>query len=117
MTTNTQLNLSKWHLADVTTSSKGQKTCVLSNEHKPMALHLGSGLRTRFGASSFDTNVESIKKNLDCDLTNHKQICASLKPIDDWAVEYMHTQSAGIFRKVMSNDVIHCLPNMETQLE
>ena len=78
-----KLNLSKWHLADVTTSSKCEKTCVLTNEHKPIAFHLGSRLRTRFGASSFDKNVESCRKNLDVDVTNDKQICAMLKQIDD----------------------------------
>ena len=72
MIANTQLNLSKWLLADVTISSKGQKTCQLTNEHKPIAFHLGSRLRTRFGASSFDKNVESSRKNLDFDVTNDK---------------------------------------------
>ena len=76
-----KLNLSKWHLADVTTSSKGQKTCQLTNEHKPIAFHLGSRLRTRFGASSFDKNMESNRKNLDFDITNDKQICTMLKQI------------------------------------
>ena len=89
MIADTQLNLSKWHLADVTTSSKGQKTCQLTNDHKPIAFHLGSRLRTRFGASNFDKNLETSRTNLDFDITNDKQICAMLKQIDDWAIQYI----------------------------
>ena len=102
----TQLNLSKWHLADVATSSKGQKTCQLTNDHKPIVFPLGSRLRTRFGASSFDKNVESIRKNFDFDVTCHKQICALLKQIDDWAIQYIFDHAANIFKKAMSKDVI-----------
>ena len=67
-----KLNLSKWNLADVTTSSKGQKTSQLTNDHKPIVFHLGARLRTRFGASSFDKNVESSRNNLDFDVTSDK---------------------------------------------
>ena len=82
ITADTQLNLSKWHLADVTTSSEGQKTCQLTNDHKPhkpIAFHLGSRLRTRFGASNFDKQLESNRKTLDFDITNDKHICAILE--------------------------------------
>jgi len=102
----TQMNLSKWHLAEVTTSSKGQKTCQLTNDHKPISFHLGSRLRTRFGASSFDKNVESSRKNFDFDVTRDKQICALLKQIDDWAIQYISDNSAKILKKVMSKDII-----------
>ena len=101
-----KLNLSKWHLADVTTSSKGQKTCQLTNDHKSIAFNLGSRLRTRFGASSFDKNVETSRKNLDFDITNDKQICAMLKQIDEWAIQYIFDNAAKILKKVMSKDVI-----------
>ena len=101
-----QLNVSKWNLSEVTTSSKGQKTCQLTNDHKPIAFHLGSRLRTRFGASCFDKNVETSRKNLDFDITNDKQICAMLKQIDEWAIQYIFDHSAKIIKKVMSKDVI-----------
>ena len=112
MIANTQLNLSKWNLADVTISSNGQKTCQLTNEHKPIAFHLGSRLRTRFGASSFDINLESCRKNLDFDVTNDKQICAMLKQIDDWAIQYIFDNAAKILKNVMSKDVTkeNCKP-------
>ena len=98
--------MSKWHFAEVTTSSKGQKTCQLTNDHKPIAFHLGSRLRTRFGASSFDKNVESSRKNLDFDVTNDKQICAMLKQMDDWAIQYIFDNAAKILKKVTSKDLI-----------
>jgi len=106
MTPTNQLNLSKWHLADVTTSSKGQKTCVLTNDHKPITFHLGSNLRTRFGASTFDKNVETSRKNLDFDITQDKQIIAMLKEIDLWVIQYIFDNAARILKKVMSKDVI-----------
>ena len=100
------MDLSKWHLADVTTSSKGQKASQLTNDHKPIVFPLGSRLRTRFGASSFDKNVESIRKNFDFDVTCDKQICALLKQIDDWAIQYIFDNAVKIFKKAMSKDVI-----------
>ena len=104
--TKTEQLTKNWHLAEVTTSSKGQKTCQLTNDHKPIAFHLGSRLRTRFGASSFDKNVETSRKKLDFDITCDKQICTMLKQIDDWAVQYIFDNSAKILKKVMSKDVI-----------
>ena len=104
--TKTEQLTKNWHLAEVTTSSKGQKTCQLTNDHKPIAFNLGSKLKTRFGASSFDKNVETSRKNLDFDITNDKQICAMLKQIDEWAIQYIFDHSAKILKKVMSKDVI-----------
>ena len=102
----TSLDLSKWHLTEVQTSSKGQKTCHLTSDHKPITLHLGSRLHTRFGASCFDKNVETNRKSLDFDITEDKQILAMLRDIDAWVVEYMHTHSTRIFKKAMSKDVV-----------
>ena len=90
----------------MTTNSRGQKTAILTNEHKPITFHLGSRLRTRFGASTFDKNIETSRKNLDFDITNDKQICAMLKQIDDWAIQYIFDNSSKILKKVMSKDVI-----------
>ena len=100
------LDLSNWHLAEVTTSSKGLKTCQLTADHKPIAFPLGSGLKTRFGASSFDKNVETSRKSLDFDITEDKQILAMLKDIDAWAIQYIFDNGGKIMKKVMSKDVI-----------
>ena len=104
--TQSKTELTNWHLAEVSTSSKGQKTCILTNDHKPIKFHLGSTLRTRFGASSFDKNVESSRKNIDWDITHDEQICALLKQIDDWAVQYIFDHGGKIIKKMMSKDVI-----------
>ena len=100
------MNLENWHLAEVTTSSKGQKTCQLSNDHYSVSFNLGSNLKTRFGPSTFDKNVQTSRMSLDFDITNDKQIASMLKEIDDWAIEYLHTNSARIMKKVMSKDII-----------
>ena len=102
----TKMDLSKWYLAEVTTSSKGQKTCQLTNDHYSVSFNLGSNLKTRFGPSTFDKNVETSRKSLDFDITADKQITSMLKEIDEWAVEYLHANSARIMKKVMSKDVI-----------
>ena len=103
---NHQLNLSKWHLAEVAISSKGQKTCQLTSDHKPIAFHLGSRLRTKFGASNSDKSVESSRKNLDFDITNDKQIKALLEQIDDWAIQYIFDHAPKILKKVVREDVV-----------
>ena len=79
----TQIKTAKWYLAELTTSSKGQKTCQLTNDHKPITFNLGSNLKTRFGASSFDKNVETSRRSLDFDITNDQQIISMLKEIDE----------------------------------
>jgi len=102
----TQIKTTKWHLAEVTISSKGQKTSQLTNDHKIITFNLGSNLKTRFGASSFDKNVETSRKSLDFDITNDKQIISMLKEIDEWALKYVHANSTRLMKKVTSKDVI-----------
>ena len=53
--------MDSWHLSDQTVSSKGQKSCQLSADHQQVKFQLGDGLRTRFGASTFDKNVDAMK--------------------------------------------------------
>ena len=38
---NSKMDLSKWHICEVTTSSKGQKTCQLTNKHYSVSFNLG----------------------------------------------------------------------------
>ena len=104
--TQSKLNLSNWHLAEVTTGSKGQRTCQLTSDHKPVSFHLGSCLRTRFGASSYDRNIDSTRKSLDFEITNDQQITSMLQEIDNWAMQYVFDNGGKILKKVMSKDVI-----------
>ena len=105
--TQTKTELTKnWHLAEVSTSSKGQKSCQLTADHKPVSLNLGSSLKTRFGASTYDKNVESTRKNLDFDVTSDKQIQALLREIDRWTVQHIQDHGGKIMKKVMSKEII-----------
>ena len=105
----TQINkteLTKWHLAEVSVSSKGQKSCQLTADHKPITFNLGSSLKTRFGANTYDKNVESTRKNLDFDVTSDKQIQAVLQEIDKWTVQYILDNGGKCMKKIMSREVI-----------
>jgi hypothetical protein len=95
-----------WHLAEVSTSIKGQKSCQLTAAHKPVTFNLGSSLKTRFGANTFDKNVESTRKNLDFDITGDKQIQEVLEGIDKWTVQYILDNGGKFMKKVMTKEVI-----------
>ena len=95
-----------WHLAEVSVSSKGQKSCQLTSDHKPVTFNLGSCLRTRFGASTYDKNIDSTRKNLDFDVTNDEQIKSLLTEIDLWAVQYILENGGKCMKKIMSKEVI-----------
>jgi hypothetical protein len=106
MTHPNSLDLSTWHLAEQTTSSKGQKSCLLSANHKPVSFHLGTNLRTRFGASAFDKTVDLPRKNLDFDITDQKELLEFLKKVDDWTVDHIFDDGVRLFKKVMSKEAV-----------
>ena len=99
--------LSEWHLADPTTNSKGQKTCLLTCNQNPITFHLGTKLRTRFGASSFDKTVDLPRKSLDFDISNQQHQLDFLKSVDAWAIDYIfENQQRFNFKKSMSREAI-----------
>ena len=93
--------MASWHLSDQTVSSKGQKSCQLTADHQPMRFQLGEGLRTRFGASTFDKNVDAVRRNLDFDIDDEAAL-ARLKEIDAWALEYITANSERLLKKQLS---------------
>ena len=93
--------MASWHLSDQTVSSKGQKSCTLSADHQPVRFQLGEALRTRFGASTFDKNVDAVRRNLDFDIDDEVAL-ARLKEIDAWALEYITTHSERLLKKTLS---------------
>ena len=103
--TKTELTIN-WHIAELSISSKGQKTCQLTADHKPVTFNLGGQLRTRFGANTYEKNVESTRLNLDFTITNDKQIQALLGEIDEWALGYILQHGGRGFKKIMSKEVI-----------
>jgi len=94
--------MDSWHLSDQTVSSKGQKSCQLSADHQQVKFQLGDGLRTRFGASTFDKNVDAVRRNLDFDLEEGETL-ERLKAIDTWAIEYITENSERLLKKKLSS--------------
>ena len=90
-----------WHLSDQTVSSKGQKSCQLTADHQPVKFQLGDGLRTRFGASTFDKNVDAVRRSIDFDLEEGPAL-EKLKEIDVWALDYITEHSERLLKKKLS---------------
>ena len=90
-----------WHLSEQSVSSKGQKSCQLTADHQPVKFQLGDGLRTRFGASTFEKNVDAVRRNLDFDLDEGETL-EKLKEIDAWAIDYITQHSERLLKKKLS---------------
>ena len=93
--------MERWTLADTTVSSKGQKSCQLTCDHAPVKFQLGHGLRTRFGATTFEKNLDAVRRNLDFDLEDGETL-ERLREIDDWAIEYITVHSERLLKKKLS---------------
>ena len=97
--------MDQWHLAETAVSAKGQKSCLLTANHQPVRFQLGSGLRTRFGASTFEKNVDAARRSLDFDL-DEADALARLKEIDAWALDYITTHSERLLKKKLSRSEV-----------
>ena len=97
--------MDKWHLSEHAVSSKGQKSCQLTADHQVVRFQLGEGLRTRFGASTFDKNVDAVRRSLDFDLDD-AVVLARLKEIDAWALDYLTTHSERLLKKTLSRSEV-----------
>ena len=106
MTQNNLINLSSWFLAEPTSNSKGQKTCQLTSDHGPVIFHLGSHLKTRFGASSFDKSIDTARKNLDFDITLDANLIELLKLIDEWTIDYIYSNQSRLCKAIMSREAV-----------
>jgi hypothetical protein len=93
--------MDQWHLAETAVSAKGQKSCLLTANHQPVRFQLGSGLRTRFGASTFEKNVDAVRRSLDFDLDD-EVVLSRLREIDAWALDYITTHSERLLKKTLS---------------
>ena len=93
--------MDQWHLSELAVSSKGQKSCVLTAEHQVVRFQLGEGLRTRFGASTFDKNVDAVRRSLDFDLDD-EVVLARLRAVDAWALKYLTKHSERLLKKQLS---------------
>ena len=86
--------MDQWHLAETA-------VCLLTANHQPVRFQLGSGLRTRFGASTFD-KIDVARRSLDFDLDNASETLARLREIDDWALNYITEHSERLLKKQLS---------------
>ena len=93
--------MESWHLSEQSVSSKGQKSCQLTADHHTVNFTLGDGLRTRFGASTFDRNLDAIRRNLDFDLSEGDAL-ECLRAIDAWALDYITEHSERLLKKKLS---------------
>ena len=95
-----------WDLADVATSSRGQKSCSLKTLAKePVRFQLGEALRTKFGASTFD-RTDAPRRNLDFDLAECPDAQTHLQDIDTWAIAYITSHSERLFKKKLSRQEV-----------
>ena len=94
--------MNTWHLAEPTTSAKGQKSCTLTANGKPVRFELGSRLRTRFGATTLDKNPDATRRSLDFVLDDAGEI----DKIDKWTVEYLSKHSLRLFNKELSKEQV-----------
>ena len=94
-------HLENFHLADQTVSSKGQKSCALTVGNKPVTFQLGTGLRTRFGATSFDRGVDAPRRSLDFEIGD-EDVLARLREIDLWAISYIAEHSDRLLKKKLT---------------
>ena len=65
-----------------------------------MRFQLGEGLRTRFGASTFE-KIDAARRSLDFDLDD-AAVLARLREIDEWALGYLTTHSERLLKKTLS---------------
>ena len=74
---------------------------MLTADHQPVRFQLGEALRTRFGASTFDQNVDAVRRNLDFDVDDEVAL-GRLKEIDAWALDYITANSERLLTKQLS---------------
>ena len=93
--------MDNWQLSEQGVSSRGQKSCQLTANQQPVRFQVGEGLRTRFGALTFDKNVDAVRRSLDFDLDD-TAVLARLKEIDAWALDYIQANSERLLKKQLS---------------
>ena len=96
-----QPQTSTFHLADQAVSSKGQKACQLTANHQPVRFQLGTGLKTKWGATNYD-KTDTPRRNLDFDLTEHEDVLETLRAVDKWAIQYIAAHSDRLLKKTMT---------------
>jgi hypothetical protein len=82
------INPNAWHISAPQQGTKGGKTCLISENTKPIEINLGLGdpLGCPWGGSNFEDDSTQTRVNLDMTLDDeHADL---FRQIDDWLVAY-----------------------------
>ena len=90
-----------WALSDQIVSSKGTRSCQLTANAQPVRFILGEQLRTKWGATTFDKNVDAPRRSLDFDIEDAATL-TRLQQLDAWAVTYITESREKLSRKKLS---------------
>ena len=94
-----------WALSDQIVSSKGTRSCQLTANAQPVRFILGEQLRTKWGATTFDKNVDAPRRSLDFDIEDAATL-TRLQQLDAWAVTYITEHSERLLRKKLSREEV-----------
>ena len=88
----------EWSISDPQPGIKGGKTCLISQNNRPITINLGLGapLSTPFGAHSFD---DSTQTRVNLDLTIPPEIAKTFEGLDAWLVNWGLANRDKLFRK------------------
>ena len=96
-----QCSFENWQLADVVVTPKGGKQCPLQTSAKaPIILSPPFTLTTPFGPSVYEGNPNVARLNLD--FRCNPELEEWCKKFDQWAVNYIATNSEKLFGKKMT---------------
>jgi hypothetical protein len=87
-----------WQISQPQPGTKGGKTCLISQNNKPVEINLGLGeaLGCPWGASSFDDDATQSRVNLDLTLADDN---ANLfRDIDEWFIAYAIQNKETLFK-------------------
>jgi hypothetical protein len=94
----TQIDPNEWQISAPQPGTKGGKTCLVSQNNKPIEIHLGRGdpLGCPWGASSFEDDVTQTRVNLD--LTLDDENAEIFKEVDEWLIAYGILNKDSLFK-------------------
>ena len=87
-----------WTISEPQPGTKGGKTCLISQDNKPITINLGQGapLSTPFGAHAFD-DAQQTRVNLDLQIP--AEVAETFEAIDKWLIAYGIKHKEDLFPK------------------
>ena len=98
-----QLDPNEWSISAPPPGTKGGKTCLISNQNKPIEINMGLGspLGCPWGASSFDDGSIQVRINLD--MTLNEENADLFRQIDEWLIAYAIKNKETLFNKTKTD--------------